>query len=57
MQISDEDSPISSARSDIAATPHIKYRTSVIVWIFVGLLILLILALVLATLGRSPAGA
>ena len=41
----------------IAATPHIKYRTSVIVWIFVGLLILLILALVLATLGRSPAGA
>ncbi len=28
----------------IAATPHIKYRTSIIVWIFVGLLVLLLLA-------------
>jgi len=37
----------------IAATPHIKYRTSVVVWIFVGLLVLLILAIVVAAiLGR-----
>ena len=37
----------------IAATPHIKYRTSVVVWIFVGLLFVLILAVVIAgLLGR-----
>jgi hypothetical protein len=26
----------------IAATPHVKYRTSIIVWIFLGLLVLLL---------------
>lgn len=34
----------------IAATPHIRYRTSIVVWIFVGLLGLLILAVVIAAL-------
>lgn len=30
-------------RQIIEATPHIRYRTSIIVWIFVGLLVLLVL--------------
>ena len=34
----------------IDATPHIKHRTSIVVWIFVGLLVVLILAVVLAAL-------
>ena len=32
----------------IAATPHVKYKTSIIVWIFVGLLVVLIAAVVIA---------
>jgi hypothetical protein len=31
----------------IAATPHVKYRTSIIVWIFVALIVILLLAAVL----------
>lgn len=36
----------------IAATPHIKYRTSIIVWFFVALLVLLILLGVAAVLSH-----
>jgi hypothetical protein len=31
----------------VAATPHVKYRTSIVVWIVLGLLVLPILALVI----------
>ena len=31
----------------VAATPHIKYRTSILVWIFLALLVVLVLAAVL----------
>jgi hypothetical protein len=34
----------------IAATPHVKYRTSIIVWIFLALVVLLIVAAVVAPL-------
>jgi hypothetical protein len=36
----------------IAETPHIKYRTSIVVWILLGLLLLLIAIAVLAALIR-----
>lgn len=36
----------------VAATPDIKYKTSIIVWIFVGLLGLLIVAIIAAALLR-----
>jgi DNA-directed RNA polymerase subunit RPC12/RpoP len=39
-------------RRVIAETPHIKYRTSVVVWILLGLLLLLIAIAVLAALIR-----
>jgi len=32
----------------IAATPHVKYRTSIIVWIFLALVVLLLAVAVLA---------
>ena len=32
----------------IAATPHVKYRTSIIVWIFLGLVVLLVAAAIIA---------
>lgn len=39
----------------IEQTPHIKYRTSIIVWIFLGLVLALMgVALVAAFLGRRP---
>ena len=31
----------------IAATPHVKYRTSIIVWIFLALIVVVMLAAVL----------
>lgn len=34
----------------IAATPHVKYRTSIVVWILLGILILLILLIIFAAL-------
>jgi hypothetical protein len=34
----------------IAATPHIKYRTSIIVWIFFGLVVLLVAAAIIVPL-------
>jgi hypothetical protein len=34
----------------IAATPHVKYRTSIIVWIFLGLVVLLIAAAIIVPL-------
>jgi hypothetical protein len=36
----------------IAATPHVKHKTSIVVWIFVGLLVLLIAAVVIAGILR-----
>jgi hypothetical protein len=35
----------------IAATPHVKYRTSIVVWIFLALVIGLV---VIAVLGAFP---
>ncbi|MEM7144696.1 MAG: hypothetical protein AAF591_06150 [Verrucomicrobiota bacterium] len=41
----------------IAATPHIKYKTSIIVWILLGILLLLLgLALVFAVFGGMTSG-
>jgi hypothetical protein len=34
----------------IAETPHIKYRTSIVVWIFLGLLLLLFGAMFLVAI-------
>jgi hypothetical protein len=37
----------------IRATPHIKYKTSIVVWILLGLLVLLFVAIIVAVVGSS----
>ena len=40
----------------IAATPHIRYRTSIVVWIFLGLAVFLLVAAVAAPFVASSVG-
>jgi hypothetical protein len=37
----------------IAATPHVKYKTSIVVWIILGIVLLLLVALVMVPLTRG----
>jgi hypothetical protein len=40
----------------VAATPHIQYRTSIVIWILLGIIVLLVAAAVLVPIlsGASP---